>query len=340
MQTSGIKAVLTKLIKASVLFSFVFFLSIISFAKNAVPSANENFTIYINGSSYQQGYFTTKQDIYVRVKPLKKMLNLPENYAFPPQIEWEHKGKTYVSLEGVAKILKADLEINWDTGTVKLNYTSNSSTTAMNGVAPTTQSQVNNYYNYYGGAYPYGFYPYYYPYPLFGFYYSDCWDWEWGCGYFDNFVFDEPIIEEPVVINIITSNPQPLPVVNRLQPIHYIPRPPLVGPYRYLPHPLPAGNQIMIHSGKFMPGFTPHSVYHPSTPAYRPSAPAYRPSAPAYHPSAPVYHPSAPAYRPSAPAYHPSAPAYHPSAPAYRPSAPAYHPSAPAPPPPPASHRR
>ncbi len=320
MKTSEIKATWSKLIGAILLCAFIFSSVPVS-AQNTSSPETQNFSIYINGTIYQGGYFTAGQDIYVRAKSLKKALNLSNSYSFPPQVEWEHSGKTYVSLEGAAKILSADLEVNWNKKIVRFNYSSPNSASVTPG-----QTQVNNYYNYYGTPlYPYGFYPYYYsPFPLFGLYYSDCWDWEWGCGFFDNFAFVGPILEEPVVINIISSSPpMPLPVVNHLTPFPYFPRPPFgpVAHYRNPALPPPIDHRIWIHS----PGFTPNPVFHPGSKAGL-----------IYHPSGSshtfIYHPA-----PSAPAFRPSAPAFRPSAPAFRPSAPAFRPSAP---PPPSGHRR
>ncbi len=121
---------------------------------------SQNFSIYINGNSYPGSYFVTKHDLYVGLTSFENALGIPSNYNFPPQIEWQNSGKTYISLEGAAENLGMNLDINWGTGVVNLTNSnpSNSNNNSSGSSENSSQSSetgslggpINNYYNYYG----------------------------------------------------------------------------------------------------------------------------------------------------------------------------------------------
>ncbi len=166
---------------------------------SAIPgNLNQNFTIYLLGTTYPSTYRIKNHDIYVSLSSFENALNMQNNYTFPPQIEWEHNSQNYISLEGAAENLGLNLDINWGTGVVYLEPpnaslapgaakgTSEQSNTSNS----VTNNYYNNYYNNYGwngfgysGIPYYGSYSSFYPaipvlpvaYPIVpGFNYSQC----------------------------------------------------------------------------------------------------------------------------------------------------------------------
>lgn len=147
------------------------------FAAVAARASGDELTVYLHGEPFYGERVIQGRQIYLEEEALKVSFPLPPGRVIPRTLKIRRDGKRFVSLYGLARLLRASVRVNWETGIADL-YTPYKGE-ALRGpiivippsayvkeetrIAPPVQPSFAPYYPYS----PYASYVPYSPYPFF-----------------------------------------------------------------------------------------------------------------------------------------------------------------------------